>query len=260
MLRRTFQHVPRIGPRIESRLWQAGIADWQDCLGRLDQVPLGEGRKQQLADFLNRCLRALAADDAGFFADCVTTGLGGPGDVITLVGLHDGRQAQVFVRGINMDGLRGALQPYCLVITYNGAQFDLPFIRSRLPEVTLPAAHLDLRFPLARLGYKGGLKGVEQQLGLARHPWVAGLDGYDAVILWRQYERGDRESLRRLIAYNLADVINLESLAALVYNEMVIRCAREGGLEEFEPLLHLTGEGRYEQLLLAALRQVGLAQ
>ena len=281
MLTRTFQHVPRIGPRIESRLWRSGFADWRTCLERIDELPFGSARKRGLAEFLRRSLEALAAADADFFArwlpgreawrlygafrrrtvflDIETTGLGGPGDVTTVVGLYDGRRPQVFVRGVNLAGLAKALRPYALVVTYNGAQFDLPFIRAHLPGVPLPPAHLDLRFPLARLGYRGGLKGVEQQLGVVRHPWVAGLDGYDAVILWREYEAGSPEALRRLVLYNLTDVVNLEILAAFVYNEMVVRCAREGGLQEFEPLLHLPSSRLSEGIMREAFRQVRLA-
>jgi uncharacterized protein len=41
---------------------------------------------------------------------------------------------------------------------------------------------------------------------------VAGLNGYDAGLLWERYRRGDREAMDRLIAYNRADVVNLEGL------------------------------------------------
>lgn len=287
MLSHTFQHIPRIGPRTESRLWRSGFTDWRTCLARIDEVPFGLARKRGLAEFLRRSLEALATEDAGFFArwlpgrqmwrlygafrrravflDIETTGLGGPGDVITVVGLYDGRRPQVFVRGVNLAGLAEALRPYSLVVTYNGAQFDLPFIRRALPRVALPAAHLDLRFPLARLGYTGGLKAIEQRLGVTRDPWVAGLDGYDAVILWRRHQAGDPDALRRLVAYNLTDVINLQPLAAFVYNEMVVHCTQQGGLSEFEPLLsyqshdRLPGGTLHDGLVAEALRQVGLA-
>ena len=286
MLTRTFLHVPRIGPETERRLWQAGFADWQGCLARVEEVPLGPVRRHLLAEFLRRSLAALAAEDAGFFArslprsemwrlfaafrhravflDIETTGLGGPGDVVTLVGLYDGEHPRVFIRGINMAGLPEALRPFSLVVTYNGAQFDLPFLRWAMPEVTVPVAHLDLRFPLARLGYRGGLKGVERQVGLDRHPWVAGLTGFDAVVLWQQYQAGSADALRRLVAYNLADVFNLGALAAFLYNEMVLYHHREGvrphqtgGRPESVALLALP-TGNYEASLREAYAQVGL--
>ena len=284
VLTRTFLHVPRVGPQTERRLWRAGFVDWQGCLARVEEVPLGPVRRHLLAECLRRSLAALSAEDAGFFArtlprsemwrlfaafrhravflDIETTGLGGPGDVITLVGLYDGEHPRVFIRGINMAGLPEALRPFSLVVTYNGAQFDLPFLRAhfagtRMPEVTVPTAHLDLRFPLARLGYRGGLKGVERQVGLDRHPWIAGLTGFDAVVLWQQYQAGSRDALRRLVAYNLADVLNLEVLAAFLYNEMVLYQCREGALPESVPLLALP-TGNYEASLREAYAQVRL--
>jgi uncharacterized protein YprB with RNaseH-like and TPR domain len=279
VLTRTFQHVPRIGPQTERRLWRGGFVDWQGCLARVEEVPLGPVRRRLLAEFLRRSLAALSAEDAGFFArslprsemwrlfaafrhravflDIETTGMGGPGDVVTLVGLYDGEHPRVFIRGINMAGLQEALRPFSLIVTYNGAQFDLPFLRWAMPEVTVPPAHLDLRFPLARLGYRGGLKGVEQQVGLDRHPWIAGLTGFDAVVLWQQYQAGSRDALRRLVAYNLADVLNLESLAAFLYNEMVLYHCQEGGLAEAVALLALP-TGNYDESLREAYAQVRL--
>ncbi|GAH60079.1 unnamed protein product, partial [marine sediment metagenome] len=34
-------HIPRIGPRTESRLWRSGFTDWRTCLARIDEVPCG---------------------------------------------------------------------------------------------------------------------------------------------------------------------------------------------------------------------------
>ncbi len=72
--------------------------------------------------------------------------------------------------------------------------------------------HLDLRFILSRLGFRGGLKRIEPQFGIKRAPEVAGLNGYDAVLLWGRYQRGDRTAGRLLLQYNQEDVLNLEVL------------------------------------------------
>jgi len=282
MLRRTFQHIPTIGPQTEARLWRAGVTDWATCLACLEELRFGPSRKRLIATFLDRSLRALRDGDAGLFArwlpgrelwrlygafqkstvflDIETTGLGQPGDEITVIGLYDGCRARVFVRGFNLAEFGEALRPYRLLVTYNGAQFDLPFIRRTMPEVILPRAHLDLRFPLARLGYRGGLKGIEQQLGLQRDPRIAGLDGYDAVLLWRAHLGGDEEALSRLIAYNLADVIDLEPLAGFVYNEMVMQLLEQRGPDKFVTLLQRTPGADFDDLVAAALEEVGLAQ
>ncbi len=75
-------------------------------------------------------------------------------------------------------------------------------------------------YPLRSLGLSGGLKAVEQRVGLQRAPDVAGLDGWDAVRLWRRWESGSRESLDLLVRYNTADIVNLEHLMKLTYRSM----------------------------------------
>jgi uncharacterized protein YprB with RNaseH-like and TPR domain len=62
-----------------------------------------------------------------------------------------------------------------------------------------------------RHGLFGGLKRVEEQLGIARRS--KGIDGWDAMRLWSRYEDGgDREALEILLAYNRDDVLNLPVL------------------------------------------------
>ena len=88
----------------------------------------------------------------------------------------------------------------------------------RLFGVPLDQAHIDLRYLLASLGYKGGLKGCERRLGLDRGD-LADVDGYFAVLLWHDYRRrGNREALETLLAYNIRDVVNLEPLLIKAYN------------------------------------------
>jgi hypothetical protein len=88
----------------------------------------------------------------------------------------------------------------------------------------LPAGqvHLDLMHPLRRLGYPGGLKSIEAQLGIGRGGVLRQVDGFLAVILWREYKRGNKAALDALIRYNLEDVVNLQYLADKVYNKNVV--------------------------------------
>jgi uncharacterized protein YprB with RNaseH-like and TPR domain len=84
--------------------------------------------------------------------------------------------------------------------------------------LALDQAHIDLRYVLASLGYKGGLKGCERRLGLDRGD-LANVDGYFAVLLWREYRvHGNAEALETLLAYNIRDVVNLEALLVKAYN------------------------------------------
>jgi hypothetical protein len=151
------------------------------------------------------------------YLDIETTGLGGPWDHITTIALYDGRGISCYVHDDNLLQFREDILRYGLVVTYNGKTFDLPFIRRSL-HAPMDHAHIDLRYLLKSLGYRGGLKGCERQLGIHRDE-LDGVDGLFAVHLWREYQRtGDRRALETLLAYNVLDVVNLESLMVMAYN------------------------------------------
>jgi uncharacterized protein len=76
-----------------------------------------------------------------------------------------------------------------------------------------------LRYVLRRLGYRGGLKGCEKQLGIDRNE-LDGVDGFMAVRLWWQYrDQHDQRALETLLSYNIQDVLNLETLLVMAYNQ-----------------------------------------
>jgi hypothetical protein len=79
-------------------------------------------------------------------------------------------------------------------------------------------AHIDLRYVLKSLGYAGGLKRCEKALGLDRGD-LDGVDGFFAVLLWQEFQQtGNIKALETLLAYNIEDVVNLETLMVLAYN------------------------------------------
>jgi len=238
MLENTFCHVPGIGYKTELRLWESGILAWEDALSS-QAAPLSKGRMASLRNCIRRSISHLERDDARHFAglvpsrehwrlfpqfrhsvaylDIETTGLGGPSDYVTTIALYDGQAVYTYVRGQNMHAFAEHIVRYQLLITYNGKCFDMPFIRDDL-GVELDQAHIDLRYVLASLGYRGGLKGCERQLGIDRGDLVD-VDGYFAVLLWRDFEQsGNQKSLNTLLAYNVLDVVNLERLMILAYN------------------------------------------
>jgi uncharacterized protein YprB with RNaseH-like and TPR domain len=157
------------------------------------------------------------------YLDIETSGYYQGIDEITVIGIYDGQTVRSFVQGINLDEFELAIAPYELIITFNGSQFDLPFIRRQFPNIALPPAHIDLRFFLRKLGYRGGLKTIEKSIGLFRNAAIAGMDGYDAVLLWNAYQCGDESALERLILYNTADIVDLEPLMERGYREMKTR-------------------------------------
>jgi uncharacterized protein YprB with RNaseH-like and TPR domain len=237
-LRNTFRHIYGVGPRTEQMLWDAGLYDWEAVLSA-EGVPLSEGRRAHLDRSLRESAARLAARDPRYFSDALpsselwrvfpefrdtaayvdieTTGLGRPGDYITTIALYDGRAVRTYVQGQNLRDFGQDIRHYRLLITYNGRSFDVPFIRSDL-GLQMDQAHIDLRYILASLGYRGGLKGCETQLGVNRGDLVD-LDGFFAVLLWHDYERNrNPRALETLLAYNVLDVINLETLLILAYN------------------------------------------
>jgi uncharacterized protein YprB with RNaseH-like and TPR domain len=243
MLKNTFCHVPGIGPRVESRLWSAGYHSWESVLGkRCYELP--ERLGSALASHISRSADELEDENAVFFEtrlppteqwrmfpefrrsaaylDIETTGLRPEFCTITTIALFDGRDIRYYVYGRNLDDFVNDVARYKLLITYNGKCFDIPFIE-RYFGIEVKAAQIDLRYVLRSLGYRGGLKGCEKQLGIDRGG-LDGVDGYFAVLLWHDYvENGNDLALETLLAYNIEDVVNLETLMVTAYNLKIKR-------------------------------------
>jgi uncharacterized protein YprB with RNaseH-like and TPR domain len=104
-----------------------------------------------------------------------------------------------------------------VIVSYNGRSFDVPFIENYF-KIRLNHAHIDLRYILYSLGFKGGLKGCERQLGMDRGD-LKDIDGFFAVLLWDEYQRtGNQKVLETLLAYNVQDTVTLEKLMVTAYN------------------------------------------
>jgi uncharacterized protein YprB with RNaseH-like and TPR domain len=120
-----------------------------------------------------------------------------------------------------MDSLAETLARYKLIITFNGAAFDLPFLAAEFGAgIVSGAAHLDLRHVLRRLGYTGGLKRIERMTSTGRSSVLANLGGADAVTLWRMSQDGEPGALPTLVRYNAEDVASLPRLAALAVKRL----------------------------------------
>ena len=151
------------------------------------------------------------------YLDIETTGLGWPGDYITTIALYDGTSIFSYVRGRNLDYFRTDIARYKVIVTYNGKCFDVPFIENDL-GIKMNHAHIDLRYVLKSLGYTGGLKVCEEKLGIAREE-LEGIDGFFAVLLWNDFKaRKNEKALETLLAYNVVDTVNLQTLMFKAYN------------------------------------------
>jgi uncharacterized protein len=151
------------------------------------------------------------------YLDIETTGLSPLRAEMTVIGVYlvSGRRnrlVQLVGEQITGGSLLETLRGVNAIYTYNGSRFDLPFINASLGvNLTEAFPHHDLMFDCWRCRLKGGLKAVEQQLGISRE--VQGVNGWEAVILWWRYRNdGDQGALDLLLRYNRDDVVNLKVL------------------------------------------------
>lgn len=242
MIRNSFIFLDRINAASERNIWRQGITDWNLFLdtGRIRGIS-----PKRKAYFDRRIIEArqhLADYDSAFFHsrfpksevwrmfdhfsdDCMFIDIetsGSYGD-ITVVGIYDGDTTHTLVKGRSLDkyNIRGILKHCKLLVSFNGQSFDVPCIDRYFNKVIPEVPHLDLRFPLAKLGFTGGLKKIEERLGIRRSTDTEGMCGEDAISLWNDYIiSGDTGSLDLLVEYNTEDVINLEPIAKFVYSEM----------------------------------------
>lgn len=274
MLTHSFCQLPAVGAKTELKLWQQGITNWVE-LRATDKAPISPLARKLLPESLDACEQALATQDAGFFADklpsraawrlyphfrerCVfldieTTGLSPQDDHITSVAIIVNGVPQTFVYEQNLDDLHDAIADCAVLVTFSGKTFDAPILQQQL-GLRLPPAHIDLRYVLASLGLKGGLKSIEHQLGLGREE-LEGVDGAFAVRLWHHYitHRDDR-ALETLLAYNLADVISLETLLLWAIEQKTQAWPFAVELQ-LDPAVELSNPHQADLHLLEALRQ-----
>jgi len=142
------------------------------------------------------------------------------GHEITVIGLYDGQNTYHFINGQNMDEFEDALEFYDLLVTFNGSRFDLPFIRTFFHDLQFRQAHIDLLHVVRRLGYRGGLKSIEPLFGVVRSQEIQEMSGYEAVVLWHEYQQGSGDALQKLLLYNEADVVNLKIIMDTVWERL----------------------------------------
>src|SRR5207249_247137 len=206
MLEQTFIHIPGIGRETERDMWANGIRSWDDS-DRFEKRfgVLGARLQRKLDDYIPLSREAIKNKNAGFFRrlsdmgeawrvfpefsdqcvylDIETTGLSTVFDTVTLIGLYDGKRYDVYIKGRNLGEFEAALKKFSVVVTFNGASFDLRFLRAAFPGVILPPVHIDLRWVCRKLGFRGTLKEIEKCFGLQRKDSIADVSGHDATVL-----------------------------------------------------------------------------
>jgi uncharacterized protein YprB with RNaseH-like and TPR domain len=231
----SFIPVEGVGETTEQKLWQQGITHWDE----FEQSAVGETTGERIASFIDIARERLVADDSRFFDDVFpnshqwrlyenfhddacffdieTTGLSQHTDDVTTVSIHRDGETRTLVNHtspavgepLTRDVIRETISTAPLLVTFNGKRFDVPFLETSL-DITIDAPHIDLMYPCRQLGLTGGLKEIEQDVGIGRDQ--PDITGRDAVRLWRQYEQGDDRALETLVTYNRDDTVNLQTL------------------------------------------------
>ncbi|HLK89144.1 MAG TPA: ribonuclease H-like domain-containing protein [Polyangia bacterium] len=268
ILQSTFQLVPGFGPTRERRLWSAGVAAWSDLLAA--PAPVGSGRaysvlRVAVSDAMAaldrgdvaRLARALPRSEhwrlfEAFGTDAAYLDIETGDDVwgresISAIGFFDRWGPRLLLAGRDLHLFPELAGAWKVLVTFNGLSFDVPILRRAFPDWTPPACHIDLRHVLTRLGHRGGLKRIEEEidsLNLSR-PWhLRGIDGWDACNLFRRGRDGDQEALRLFAEYNLYDVINLRTLMAYAYNAQAqVEISQAPELSARVPLLSVPHRG-----------------
>ncbi len=247
VLDNSFIHLPDFGPKREWKLWSRGILTWDDFLDHFGGSPYNQNQCSIVASSKyalhdrnpgyfamalpsSQTWRAYPHFDRIAYLDIETTGLSPATDYATVVGLFDGKKTRSYIHGQNLTDLEKDIADFDMVITFNGSMFDIPFLRRTMKNIRIPPLHADLRFVLASMNVRGGLKKIEKQFSLEREDDLKGLTGYDAVLLWRRYMRKrDRDALDKLVRYNAADIENLKFLMDWAYKEK----RKQTGLDDF---------------------------
>jgi uncharacterized protein YprB with RNaseH-like and TPR domain len=237
MLKHTFIHIRRVGDKTEQTLWDNNIITWEDAIA--NELPLGPKTSTKITKHAKQSKEALkAGDHTAFqdlpnketwraypelkentaFIDIETTGLDKYTNTVTTVAVTDHETTRVFIKDQDLYELPTYLKQYNHLVTFNGRQFDIPFLEHNFSTLEIDHIHTDLRFTLKDLGHTGGLKQIEAELGVSRD--LDGVDGREAVKLWHQYDmHDDEDALDRLVHYNKEDTKNLKDLLRYAYRK-----------------------------------------
>jgi uncharacterized protein YprB with RNaseH-like and TPR domain len=240
MLRESFVLLPKVRQATEQRIW-AQAPDWNAFLDQARIKGFSPSRKRGCDQRIIEAKRAVLAEDAAAlaslfprrdhwrlyqefkhdaaFLDIETSDY--PGGV-TVVGIWNGNETKTFVQGFNLDraALQKELANYKLLVTFNGASFDLPVLK-RYFQLPFNQPHVDLRHVCAKLGFVGGLKSIEREMHVKRPDSIKHVTGEDAAELWRCWHAtGDKDFLDMLITYNEEDCVNLKTIADRLIPEL----------------------------------------
>ena len=251
MLNRSFIFAKGLTEDMERALWVRGVVSWDVLRAHPGEAAdvIGQSKTQKLVEAVGEAQQARDKGDLAWFranwperetwrlwqglcppeqialVDIETTGLTPGYDQITVIGLADTTGARAFVAGKPQPGdetlakFLEAIRAYRLIVTFNGAQFDVPFIEKHFRDANFRCEmpHLDLIWPARSIGLNGGLKDMEKQVGILRSAEIKDMRGIEAIQYWGQWKNGDVAAYKKLITYCKADCINLQAFAEAIY-------------------------------------------
>lgn len=232
MIKKSFIFLEGIRERTEQKLWSQGINNWNDFIKSNDIKGVGSKRRIFYDQKIRAASEALRNEQSSFFTGMkdswrlydyfkdkvvfLDIEISNRYGDITIMGLFDGIDTKVMVKGINLDKelLKKELSNYKLIISFNGSSFDLPKIDKYFDDIIPEVPHIDLRHVCAKVGLTGGLKEIEKELGLDRPHIIDTMYGGDPTLLWKRWlATGDCDYINLLVRYNEEDIINLKPIA-----------------------------------------------
>ena len=238
MLKKTFCHIDGVSEDVERKLISSGY-DWDSFISNSNEISfLPKNKIEKIKTEILFSKKMLEEKNISYFqkkipekyhyrlfnygktafVDIETTGLSRYTDEITLIGIYDGENIYQYISGKNLKDGFLKLKEYDIVVTFNGKNFDIPFIETKINE-KYNFVQLDLRFMLKEIGFSGGLKKIEKELGIQRCDEVNEVDGRQAVRLWYNYKNGNENSLKKLMLYNREDIVNLKYLIEFYFSK-----------------------------------------
>ncbi len=236
MVRNSFVFLDRVSAKKEKVWRERGIESWNDFLKTEKIIGVSAPQKYYYDRKIQEAQQALCDGNSAYFRgklaakehwrlynhfkeECgfLDIEIDSYGKMV-VVGISNYFSTNFFVRGVNMEKniLEKELKKYKLIVTFNGAAFDLPRLRKQL-GIIIAVPHIDLKPLCVKLGMKGGLKEIEKQLNLKRPAHLYG----NPVELWKAFHAsGDREYLELLLDYNREDVENLRAVMEKVYQRL----------------------------------------
>ena len=229
MINQTFLHCPGIGLKTEERLKASGFECWQDCLNHPELLPFKGNKQKQFLLEIEKSQLALKNHDLGYlvealptrehwrilgeyfkqatFFDIETTGLSSYDSMITVItAFHQGK-LHTFLFQENLADFLNLVENSTLLVAFNGNSFDIPFIENEFNIPSIDCPFVDLRWICYHEEYRGGLKSIEKQLYIKRPQEIEGVDGFEAVSLFLDWQNGDFSAKKKLIDYCQADVL-----------------------------------------------------